>query len=50
MKLFFQRGGSSRQGQLTMLQEPADRGIALETDRDFVRVAGLAVCTFQHEA
>jgi hypothetical protein len=38
------RGGSTRQGELTLLQETPDRGIALETDRDFVRLAGFAVC------
>ncbi|SRR5258707_11106404 len=36
---------SRRQRRLTLLQESSDRGIALETDCDFVRVTGFAVCT-----
>jgi hypothetical protein len=38
------RGGSCRLGRQTLLQEAADRGITLETDCDFVRVAGFATC------
>jgi quercetin dioxygenase-like cupin family protein len=36
---------SRRQCRLTLLQEAADGGVALETDCDFVRVAGFVVCT-----
>src|SRR5712691_4783294 len=35
---------SSRQGRLTALQETADRGVALETDRDLVCAAGFVIC------
>jgi hypothetical protein len=38
---------SSGQGRLTPLQEAADRGIALETDRDLVCAAGFAVGALQ---
>ena len=41
---YSQRGGSSRQRRLTLLQEAADRGVALETDCDFVGVASFAMC------
>src|SRR6266852_9545206 len=35
---------SRRQGRLTLVQEAADGGVALETDCDFVSVAGFGVC------
>src|SRR5260370_19814760 len=35
---------SRRQRRLTLLQEAANRGVALETDCDLVRVAGFVVC------
>src|SRR5713101_2413116 len=35
---------SRHKGGLTLLQEAADGGVALETDGDFVSVAGLGVC------
>jgi hypothetical protein len=36
---------SRRQRRLTVPQEAADGGVALETDCDFVRMVGFAVCT-----
>src|SRR5580700_6541842 len=35
---------SCRQGRLTALQEAADGGVALETDRHLVGAAGFAIC------
>jgi hypothetical protein len=35
--------GSRRQRQLAVLQEAADGRVALEADRDFVRLAGFGV-------
>jgi hypothetical protein len=36
---------SRQQPAPTQLQEPADSGVALETDCDFVGFAGFVVCT-----
>jgi len=35
---------NQRARPLTPLQKAADRGVALETDRDFVGVAGFILC------